>query len=100
MEPIPHQVQISKSMDFTGTFLMAMPPMQVSFHQEKDYDAKYEVGKYYIAFVVFQTFREYMQKGAPNESACGKTNQAKKNLMQKITLDGKSKNTHQGYKAD
>ncbi|MFA4992964.1 MAG: hypothetical protein WC571_03250 [Candidatus Omnitrophota bacterium] len=74
--------------------------MQVPFHKEEDYDAEYKVGKYCTAFIGFQAFRENMQKGASDEGAGGETNQAKKNLMQKITLDGKGKDTRQGYKTD
>jgi hypothetical protein len=100
MEPISHKIQIGKGMYLTAAFFMAMPPMQISFHKEKDYDAKNKIREYRLAFIVFQAFRKDMQKGASDERACGEANQAKKDFMQQVILNGKGKNTHQGYKAD
>lgn len=79
---------------------MAMPPMQISFHEEEDYDPENKVWKYCVAVIIFQSFRKDVQKGSADKRARGKADQAKKNFMQQIPIDGKSKNTHQGYKAD
>ena len=79
---------------------MAMPPMQISFHEKKYYDSKNQVREYSGTFIIFKAFRKDMQKSATDECTGGETYQAKKDLMQQVILYGKSKNTHQGYKAD
>jgi len=69
-------------MGLARAMLMAMPPVQVSFQKEEDYDAENKIGEYRAAFIIFQGFRQDMQKGGADKGSGGETDQAKKDLVQ------------------
>ncbi len=64
-----------------AVFFMAMPPVQISFHNEENYNSENQVGEYRAAFTIFQTFRKDMQEGAADQCARREADQTKKNLM-------------------
>ena len=65
---------------------MAMPPMQIPFHEEENYNSENQVGEYRATFIIFQAFRKDMQESTADQRTRREADQAKKDLMQQVIL--------------